>query len=379
MHVLFVPNAYPNAEFPYRGIFFKDLVLALKEVGVKVGVAYLDIRPFAEQDLKSNPINIELEDGYPVVSKRDYNRIPLGSQYQRKTYEQVVSNLVDRYIQDNGTPDLIHAHVGLWAGWSVSEYCVKHNLKYVLTEHSSTVLANQISNSDQPYLSKAYDRADHLFAVSEALGNSMRSYCENAVSVVPNAVNVEFFAGDFTSDKSEIIRFITVATLDDNKGVELMIRAIAELKKKGIGIELEVVGVGPKMNDFQKIGMENGVNDEIHFHGRQPKEEIKGLFQQSNVFVSASKQETFGVAIVEAMAAGLPVITTKSGGPEDIVTPETGVLAERSVDGLADRMKWMCANLDQFDPAEISSRAMEQYSKEKVAGLYLNHYRKIVS
>ncbi len=378
MHVLFVPNAYPNAQYPYRGVFFKDLVVALKKAGVKVGVAYLDIRPFVEQDLKVNPIKIDHLDGYPVVSKRGYNRIPLGSHYQRKIYEKVISNVVNKYVKEFGQPDLIHAHVGLWAGWATSEYCRKHHMNYVLTEHSSAVLGHTIPKTDRTYLTLSYDRANGLFAVSKALSIAMGRYSKRPVSVVPNAVDIAFFAGSDGSNKVKTEGFVTVATLDDNKGVDLMIRAIGKLNKTGTKAKLDIVGDGPSLNSFRSLVTQLELDGDIHFHGRIPKKEIKKLLQRSKVFISASKQETFGVAIVEAMAAGLPVITTRSGGPESIVKDGTGIFSDRSVNGLTEKMKWMLENPDKFNSAEITSHVMNRYSSETVADLYLDHYQKIV-
>jgi glycosyltransferase involved in cell wall biosynthesis len=92
--------------------------------------------------------------------------------------------------------------------------------------------------------------------------------------------------------------------------------------------------------------------------------ELRDLIRRSHALVSSSYVETFGVSVAEAMACGKPVIATRSGGPEDFVTEEGGlVVAPGDVDAFAAAMVQLRQNFRQYDPARIRAGIVERYSK----------------
>ena len=92
------------------------------------------------------------------------------------------------------------------------------------------------------------------------------------------------------------------------------------------------------------------------------------ILRDHDALVLSSEVETFGVVLVEAMSAGLPVIATKCGGPESIVLPETGILVEsNNKNKLYTAMKYMIEKYDDYDPKKIREIALKTYGDKSYA------------
>ena len=94
----------------------------------------------------------------------------------------------------------------------------------------------------------------------------------------------------------------------------------------------------------------------------------------------ASRSETFGVAYIEAMAAGLPVIATRCGGPEDFVTEENGILISvDDVQALTDAMEYMILHRNEYDSTKISENTRRQFAPETIAAQLTEIYKEVLS
>lgn len=143
-------------------------------------------------------------------------------------------------------------------------------------------------------------------------------------------------------------RFITVGRLTEKKGVEYTIRAASKLKEQlGEGLfYLTIIGNGPLEKELRELNSELGLNDIVTFTGALAHKEVAVYLEKSDAFLLPSvtaqngDMEGIPVALMEAMASGLPVISTRhSGIPELVIDNKTGLLAdERDASGLADAM-----------------------------------------
>jgi len=129
-----------------------------------------------------------------------------------------------------------------------------------------------------------------------------------------------------------------VGRMIKNKGIEVLLHSIAEVKKSGADFHLDLFGDGPDLARFKSVADELGVSDVVSFYGAIDNSELPGRYAQADVFVLPSFCEGMPTVIMEAMSSGLPIIATNVGGiPEMIDSGVEGILVEPGdVGGLAE-------------------------------------------
>ena len=146
--------------------------------------------------------------------------------------------------------------------------------------------------------------------------------------------------------------------MNPNKRIDLLLRAFAEAFADRIGVALEVIGDGGERGRLQQLARELDIAEQVRFAGRLSRVEVREAMWRAHGLVSSSDHETFGVAIIEAMATGIPVVATRSGGPGDFVTRSVGYLVEPgSVAALARAMRELYENHAHWFAASQDIRA----------------------
>lgn len=173
--------------------------------------------------------------------------------------------------------------------------------------------------------------ADSVIAISRDSG---RRISENfniplrKIEVVYCGVDIEVFSRQAEGRPAEKGRLVTVGRLDDQKGIDVLLKAVS-LVSRGREITLDIVGDGWMRKRYEKIASELAISDRVNFVGRIQQEQIPDYLKRASIFVLASRNESFGLVLVEAMASGIPVISTNVGSiPEIVRDGETGILVE---------------------------------------------------
>lgn len=171
---------------------------------------------------------------------------------------------------------------------------------------------------------------------------------------------------------------LTVNFLHPRKRIDLFLRALAELKPRVPNVAALIVGAGPENDALQTLARELKLTDVARFTGFVPDEELPAYYAASDVYVHTCKNESFGLSVLEASAAGLPVIAVNEGGPREIVANNvTGFLVEATPRALADAALVLAhdaARRQQMGGAG-KIRAMEMYSWERGAQDFLGALR----
>jgi glycosyltransferase involved in cell wall biosynthesis len=211
--------------------------------------------------------------------------------------------------------------------------------------------------------------------VSRSLEDAMRAAgVDGPFRVVPNAVDTSLFK---PGDGGGGARLVTVGLLGPQKGIDVLLRALARVREQRSDVRLDVVGDGAERAAYERLAAQLGLKEVVAFHGLLPKRDIASMLGASDLFVLASRFDNNPCVLVEAQAAGLPIVATRVGGIPEIVEGN-GLLAERDdVDGLAARILEALAAIGDYDRAAIAARARERYSIEQVGRQLADVYAEV--
>jgi phosphatidylinositol alpha-1,6-mannosyltransferase len=194
------------------------------------------------------------------------------------------------------------------------------------------------------------------------------------ISLVPNGVDLDVFhSGDAIPDDGPL-RLLCVGRLIERKGQRYLIEAVKRLTDSGVDVTLDLVGTGDTLTANQAQAQALGVADRVRFVGYVPREQMPAHYASAQVFVLPSYNEGMSVATLEAMAAGLPVVVTRTGGTAELVEEGVnGLTFERAdVETLADHLRRLATNRALTRRMGSASRARaEHFSWDKAADLYL--------
>ena len=375
MHVLVIPSWYHTTFNRIRGIFFKDQALAIADKVDKVGVVapvLISIKEIFKTKLLSFEEERCTDQGLfeyiqPILA------FPFLKRYNRYLQFRIGKKMAKKYILENGLPDIVHlqsALAGKLALWLQKEY----QIPFIVTEHSSAFQRKQLSSSEISLAQEVFSSSNCNVAVSDVLANDLFMLFKQDFIVIPNIVDTDYFTP--AKQKNKKFTFLNVAHLNSNKNHQLLIKAFAELVKEK-DAHLVIAGAGEERKQLEKLIVSLGLEKKVLLFGKANREEVKLLMQQANCFVLSSKVETFGVVLIEAMACGLPVISTKCGGPNKIIDVELGILCSLNISSLYQSMLDMIVK--KIDGKLIRKKAVERYSKNSVSEKIVNLYQKCQS
>ncbi len=226
----------------------------------------------------------------------------------------------------------------LWVGGLLTLF---FNRRFVAVIHGSEVLL------PNKFLRKLTDlslkRFDKIIAVSNYTKSLVVHLNLKNVEVIPNGFEME--VPPYTQNKNEPVPvLITVGNVTKRKGQHNVIRALPLLLRKYPDLKYHIVGIPTEKAKLEKLALQLGVEDAVVFYGKVSEEEKLKLLQQADVFVMLSETtetgdaEGFGIAILEANAAGVPAIGALGCGIEDAI--EDGVSGRLINNKDADQFAW---------------------------------------
>lgn len=371
MHILIIPSEHFMTDLqPLGGIFQYHQVKALDHAGYKVGV--LSVGFITPRYLVSGYTYKRDEHLKDINIKRAYKQLffpyrTIPHKILKKMYIRIADGLYNEYVKKCGKPDIIHAHNFLYAGVVAQHLKEKYGIRYVITEHSSSYVRNRITSHQIEILKSVASEASKITAVSSRLKSILRKYINKEVEVLYNIVDDYFFQEDFEhkhTDKSDKFIFLNVASLDENKNQTLLIESFSKVAKKFSKIQLQIVGDGFMRRNLESLTKKLQIEEQVVFLGRISQKEVREKMMEADCFVLSSNFETFGVVLIEALACGLPIIATKCGGPEDIVTNENGILVDvKNEKQLEDAMEFMYFNAYKYDKKHLRAYAWEKFGE----------------
>ena len=219
-----------------------------------------------------------------------------------------------------------------------------------------------------------YRKASVCIGASWAIGKYFKEIgCKSKkIKVIPNGIDLKRFKGLEPKTHAGFL-VITVARLEKVKGIEYLIEAASRSDLLGRSdILILIIGDGSQRKNLENLVKKLNLQEKVKFLGQIPNEEIPKYLAQADCFVLPSIKEGFGIAILEAMAAGLPVIGTRVGGIMDIIEDQkTGILVEpenpraiaNAIQEIYSGRKFTRPNLEKYDWQNIAEKVYEIYNR----------------
>ncbi len=181
------------------------------------------------------------------------------------------------------------------------------------------------------------------------------------VSIVANGVDTDAFTVANIPDGG-VLRLLCVARLIERKGQHHLIQAVRRLREEGMDVTLDLVGTGDAQSANEQLARALEVAERVKFVGYVPREKIAQQYANAHVFVLASYNEGMSVATLEAMAAGLPLVVTRTPGTKELVQENgNGLLFDwGDVDALTAHLKGLALNRGKAREMGKNSRARAQ-------------------
>tara|TARA_A100001011_G_scaffold163378_1_gene171959 strand:- start:408 stop:1583 length:1176 start_codon:yes stop_codon:yes gene_type:complete len=343
---------------PTGGIFQLNQAKILSTIYKKVGLLSSGFLAFPNEFRNSKHKKEEFQKRLTIF--RDYKKLYVPKKLfpvklLSKLYIKIALNQFEWYISNHGKPDIIHAHNIIYSGLVAQKIKEKYNIPYVITEHSSIYMRGH----HKKYLSlinKEVVFNFNLFAVSDKSSEVLKKTFDlSYVDVINNVLSSTFLEPSKFKKNKETFKFINIGNLTNNKNQKLIINSFLKAFKPSDKVMLILVGKGPKKKKLDELVQRSGRTHQFEFYNYLKQDEIKGLLLSCDCFVLSSNFETFGVVIIEAMACGLPVISTKCFGPEDILNQnQWGVLVDKN-------------NIEQMVKALRDSKSEKQQVREQIS------------
>jgi glycosyltransferase involved in cell wall biosynthesis len=206
-------------------------------------------------------------------------------------------------------------------------------------------------------------------------------WIDEKVEIIPNMIREEMFQPPSSPRHAKPFVFFWAGRLEHVKGIDLLLKAISEIQAQTEAeFSVRLAGRGSLRSQLENQAESLGIGNQVAFLGRISREEIQQEMQEANCFVLPTRYEAFGAVLIEAMATGLPVIATRSGGPQFIVNDTNGILIDpEREDQLAAAMLQMIRKYRSFDPAHIRRETIRKYGEKTVMERYHRLFQEIIS
>lgn len=368
MKVLMIPTWYSayDAEVMTAGVFHYEQSMALEE--------YADMALYFPYDM-SIPTGFykATEKGLLTFRRRNVN--PLIRPFV------IIHDFMK--IKKEFNPDVLHGHVGAGAGFLTMILGKLFRIPIVITEHNPIELMGFDSPIMVNLVKQAYHGSNANVCVSKHSMNSLLEYFpKEKFQVIYNGVidpkTIETDGVSYAV-KDHINCCIVAAFYDKEiKGYQFLIPAIKKLVDVGVDITLHICGGGDHMEYYQNLAKEIGVEKNCVFYGQCNRQKVYSIISQMDFSISASLFECSGVSVQEAMLLGKPLLVTKSGGANSLVTEDTAIVVDKgSVEAIVDGIKEMIEKLDSFDEKKIREYAFENFEIDQVSQRYMKLYESL--
>jgi glycosyltransferase involved in cell wall biosynthesis len=370
-HILFLCSWYPNPDEKSNGIFIRRHAQALS-LHHHVTVVFAKSVTHVKEPvlIKNEEENFE---EYLYFYPKLGHRLPVISQAQKflklkRAYKKLIDDLPKR------TFDTIHVNTifpaAIPALYALKKYPAA---KLFITEHWSGYYpedGNYKGTILTRYTKQLVAKARAIFVISEKLEQAMKSHdLKGTYHLIHNTVDTEAFKPEaYETNQAGVLQILHVSSLTEReKNISGIIAVAAELKKKQFSFLLTLVGENGTEDDaHKKSAAQHNLEEHITFSGYKNPEEIAEYMNRSDVFLLFSHFEGAPVVITEALACGLPVMSTDVGEVKKMIPEKMGMVLKSNNIKACTEALLNYRRTDFAAKAEMHAYVQKNYSPEAV-------------
>ena len=329
MRLAFVVNNFPKLS----ETFILNQIIGLKERGYHVDI-------YASALADKQKIHREIEQ-YDLLNHTFYYEGLLfmvrNLFFKKKNYDVIIC-----HFGPNGYKGLLFKKLGFING-------------KIVTFFHGYDMSEVLKSKGNHFYDELFEKSDLFLPVSDFFKNKFISFGYDPKKIIVHRMGVDcekFNISPNNTKKNDKIQILTISRLVEKKGIKYSIIAVSNLLNKGYKIKYTIIGDGPEKEQLKKLIDSLGVREDIEIMGAKNHVEILEFFKEAEIFVSSNvtaedgNTEGIPVAIMEAMACKLPVVTTNHTGiPELVLDNESGFLVnEKDVASTAEKIEFLINN-----------------------------------
>lgn len=270
--------------------------------------------------------------------------------------------------------DIVHGHSGgpvSFMGWQFAQF---RKIPFVETYHTlwkyyghyflmPKFLSMGMINKTTGFLG---NKCDAIIAPSvKAKNDLLKDGIKKPIYIVPNGIYHEKFRiheRNFLRNKLNIDQntkiILTVGRLEKEKSIDFIIKSFAFIKNKLTGVNLVIIGEGRDKIKLKQLVLSLGIGNDVHFAGRFDYEDMPKAYAGADLFAFASKTESQGMAVIEALASGLPAVVVKDSVFENVIEEgENGFFTHRNQHEFASCVTRLLNDHETLKKMSLRSRA----------------------
>lgn len=396
MNILIIPSWYPSPEHPYTGIFIKEQAVLIARhspqhnIGISTwGSHHEDLLLRAGQPHKSF---VKL---FRSKKKNRNELLPNCAEYftpaftwSRKFLKGNIGNIIKANLENAleferkyGKIDIIHAHSCHPGGYVAMELAEKFDCPFVITEHMTPFPFPSYLRHGKidGYIMEPAQSTHSLICVSRYLQQKMEQLSIKNTCVVNNFIDDQYFVPIQNTRRSGD-SMLFIGRLVPQKGVDILLQSFKDLLKLHPTIELFIGGNGENEKEYLGLSQRLGIKNKVTWLGHLNRQQVKNELQKCDIFLLPSRHENNPVALIEALACGKPIVTTKCGGPEELVTKTNGLVANpEDDDDFATKTLEVMKGLSNYQPKLIRAEFEKNHGTTNAVNRILEIYSNVVT
>ncbi len=237
-------------------------------------------------------------------------------------------------------PDVIHVEDHFFVAWSLIDYARKHKIPLVGTNHYhprnlihylklSPKMEEGLEKLAWKHFNTIYEQLDIITTPTETSRQIMLSNgFKKPIRVISNGIDMSYFKPFPKEELADVAekynlngdfkKILFVGRLEKEKSIDITMRAVQLVSQK-IDVKLFVIGVGSEKEELGKLAEELGIADKVVFLGGIPDEDVRRIYSFCDLFVTSSTIELQGLVVMEAMASGLPIVSSQGMALHELV------------------------------------------------------------